>query len=261
MEEVHSDIEKLAKIKIKLQKLYPVRRLSRKLVKNVKVFEHFVFVRHKHEECKLADITSEKDLAFFRKFFCEYETLLEKNKALELINHRCSAKHCLYKDRVLSRTFTYAEMEGKMANVTEKDKVLFIGSGPFPETAIGYAMKFNCNVVCLDKNKLFVDISRKVIQKLGLSEKISVVHGTPDKIDVSGFDKILVAALAVPKGDIIKELEKSDADIILRTSFGSSKLVYIPVENALLTKFRIKKKFIRWGKNFTSSILIKKKRL
>ncbi|MDE1827955.1 MAG: hypothetical protein KGH65_02245 [Candidatus Micrarchaeota archaeon] len=259
MSESYSDVKKLNRIKSRLEALYPIKKLNEKLTRTVREFEKFVFVRHKHEDCDLADLIPKSELDFFRRFFAGYETLLEQEKAKDLIEHRCTAKHCLYKDRVLSRTFSYAESEGKMAGIKKTSKVLVVGSGPFPETAIGYALAFGCEIICLEKRGPFVKRSRKVVEKLGLGKNISIVHGTTTKLKDLKFDKVLVTALAVPKSEILGDLRKSNCDIILRTSFGSSKLVYSPVDADDLKDFEVKAKFVRLGKNFTSSILVRKK--
>jgi len=259
MSESYSDVKKLNRIKGRLEALYPIKKITGKLARDVREFEKFVFVRHRHEDCDLADLIPKSELEFFHRFFEDYETLLEKEKAKDLIEHKCTAKHCLYKDRVLSRTFSYAEAEGKMAGIKKTSKVLVVGSGPFPETAIGYALAFGCNIVCLEKRGPFVKMSRKVIEKLGLGEKIEIVQGTTGKVRHLKFDKVLVTALSAPKSEILNDLKKPNCDIILRTSFGSSKLVYAPVDADDLKNFEVKAKFVRLGKNFTSSILIKKK--
>lgn len=254
-----SDIAKLQEIKRKLETISPINQITPEVSAAIKEFEEFVFHKHEHEDCHLPEYLSKDDIEFFQKTFCEYETLLEENKAQELLSHKCSADECLYEDRVLARTFDYAIAEGKMAKITENDHILVIGSGPFPETAIGYALAFKCKVTCVEKVDSFVNISKQVIEKLGLSDKINVVHGLGEYADLKEFTKVLVTILSNPKSQIIENVMKSNADIIVRTAFGSSRLVYESVSFSDLNGFEIKDELIRWGKNFTSSILLKRR--
>jgi hypothetical protein len=255
------DYEKLMKIKDELKEFYPVKEIYFKqgLSQKVKKLEKFVFILHKHKGCGLPKIVRKRDLLFFQRLFLEYETILEKKKAQDFVNHRGNARHFLFEDRVLSRTFDYAIAEGKMAHIGKKDRVLIIGSGPFPESAICYALTFGCKVTCLDKKHEFVAISRRVIKRLKLEQQIVIKCATHDKVDSDEFTKIMVVVLAFPKSDILKKLRPCKSDIILRTSLGSSKLIYASVDERSLKGFKIKNKLIRWGKNFTSSILIRSK--
>jgi hypothetical protein len=256
------DYKKLMEIKEELKKFYPVKEsyFKKGLSQKVKKLENFVFVLHKHKNCRLPKIISKKDILFFQKLFLEYETILEKKKARDFIDHKGDVRYFLFKDRVLSRTFDYAIAEGKMARIGRKDHVLIIGSGPFPESAICYALTFGCTVTCLDKKHEFVDISRRVIERLKLEDRITIKCATHDKVDPNEFTKVMVVVLAFPKSDILKKLGTCKSDIILRTSLGSSKLIYANVDERLLKGFRIKNRLIRWSKNFTSSILIKSKK-
>lgn len=255
-----SEISRLMEIKKKLARFYPLKskELPGEFVEAIKEFEEFVFHKHEHKDCHLPEFVTRDDIEFFQNVFCEYETILEENKAMELLDHKCDVNQCLYEDRVLARTFDYAIEEGKMAEFTENDKVLIIGSGPFPETAIGYALAFKCKVTCLEKIPEFVDISRKVIEKLGLSDKISVIEGLGEQSNVKDFTKILITILSKPKTKIVENILGSNADIIVRTAFGSSRLVYDSLSFSDLDGFEIKNELVRWGKNFTSSILLQK---
>ena len=118
---------------------------------------------------------------------------------------------------------------------------------------------FGCNVTCLEKDTKYALISRRVLNRLKLNDRIKVVNGSIGDVDLKGFDKVFVAVLAFPKSRILKSLERSDADVVVRTAFGSSVLAYAPLEKQLLDNFTIKGHLIRWGKNFASSIFIRPK--
>lgn len=242
-----------------LKDILPIKRrlerLSQKdfdgISAEIKILEDILFGMHVHKEFDVESVVPPHVISFFRKAFCDYETALEEKRALEAI----TGKNVL-SDRVLSRTSDYANAEGRMALIKKSDCVLVIGSGPFPETAITYSKDFGCNVTCLEKERGFCKISRELLDKIGLSDKIEVIDGNGENTDVSGFDKILVTVLTDNKAGVIGNLLSTDAEIIARTSFGSSRIIYEPIDDCHLGMFFQKGRLIRWGQNFTSTVFL-----
>ncbi|MBI5355905.1 MAG: hypothetical protein HZB68_05615 [Candidatus Aenigmarchaeota archaeon] len=230
--------------------------LGAKYLTAITEMENVIFSLHRFGKIDSQDILLSDDIKFLQNAFCDYETSLEERNALEAIS---GAGKNVFGDRVLSRTVDYAITEGKFAGIGKNDKVLVVGSGPFPETAIAYAESFRCNVTCVEKELRFCEISRELIETLGLSEKIKVANCSGEHADVSGFDKVLVTILTKNRGEVLKNVSRYGAEIIARTSFGSSCLIYEPIGREQLEMFHEKRSLIRWGKNFTSSLLLEKK--
>lgn len=199
-----------------------------------------------------------KDVLFFRKYYARYETNMEYNQALTVINGVCDIEECISKNGILSSTFNYAFMEGKMAKITKKDHILIIGSGPFPETAICYAKLFGCTVTCIEKKLAYVKISRLLLSKAGFDDLIHVVHAKGEDVKNRNFTKILITALTSPKRDVLINFNDFSHDIIIRTTYGTAQLAYTPLDEKYLNNFKIKKILSIPKKNFTSSILAKR---
>jgi len=254
------DHKRLNQIKREMERFYPIKELSNELDFLVEEsFLDYVFKLHKHRDCTLPATLPKRDLRFFQKFFGEYETALEKKKAREFILHMCDEHDCLVETDMLSRTVNYAAVEGRMAKIGKDDRVLIIGSGPFPETAICYAKVFGCKITGIDNDIEAVRLSRKVVKKLGLSKQIQILHKADNQIAKEGFTKVLVTILSQPKARIIKGLEGYDSDIIVRTVVGLNELVYEKVDPKLLRGFDVIDSLTRWNKNINSSLLIRSK--
>ena len=146
-----------------------------------------------------------------------------------------------------------------MAGIDDTTGVLIIGSGPFPVSAISYVKSFGCRVTCVEKIREFVNISQKLVNSLGLSGNIDIIEGLGQSIDVSKFNKILVPILSEPKSEILRQLRHSNADIMIRTAFGSSRLVYEPVKSVDLVDFLINDVLIKPELVYVSTFLVKAK--
>ena len=95
-------------------------------------------------------------------------------------------------------------------NIHKVHKVLFVGSGPLPLplSSILMARKYGISIDNLDMDNEACTISRELIEKLGLSEKIKTIEGNIlDIQDLSGYHTIFIAALA-------GENEKAKEEII-----------------------------------------------
>lgn len=248
-----SEAAKLSGIRKTLESAYPLEKTwGKKRSEAIRELENLVFSLHSFGDIDIRDVFSRSDIKFFQNAFCDYETSLEERRALEAIN----GERNVFTDRVLSRTFDYSIEEGKMAGIGKNDKVLVIGSGPFPETAMSYAKSFGCAVRCIERERRFSRISTELVESMGLSEMIEVINADGKNADVTGFDKILVTILTKDKPVVLDNARSSGAQVIARTAFGSSCLIYEPIAKAQLERFVSIGRLIRWGKNFTSSLLL-----
>lgn len=126
-------------------------------------------------------------------------------------------------------------------------KVLFVGSGPLPLTAILLARHFGFTVTCIDRNEEAVAISKKLIEKLNLDHLIEVVHiAILDYTDLAHYDLIFLAALVgygqQEKLSIIDHLHRHSrpgALAIIRTAHGGRRLLYPFLDERLIKNFLI----------------------
>lgn len=125
-------------------------------------------------------------------------------------------------------------------------KLLFLGSGPLPLTAIILAQKYNIKSTLLDIDEEAVEISQRLIKKLGLSQMISIVKGDATHYKGYGdFEVIFVAALAGTdirlKTAIFKQIKtfsKKNSHIIARSAWGNRTLLYKPLSREIFSIFQ-----------------------
>ena len=115
------------------------------------------------------------------------------------------------------------ENEIKLANISNKDKILNIGCGPIPATSIYIAKKTNADVTAIDKNLQSVKKAEKLILKLKLKEKINFIHANALDFPLQKFDIIIVSLGTKEYDEVLKYISqnmKDDARLIVR--IGSS---------------------------------------
>ncbi len=94
------------------------------------------------------------------------------------------------------------------------DRVAFLGSGPLPLTLIVFFRQYRVKSIGIEQNSTRANLSRRLIEKLGLSEDIGIVNGNHLSLDGkdfgpgsdSGFRALMVAAQAESKKDIFEHL-------------------------------------------------------
>lgn len=136
----------------------------------------------------------------------------------KLIEKRCS------KYDLLTRLYglyykNLVKKEIKLANVKSCDKVLCVGGGAIPCTAIEFAKQTNAQIHVVDMDDTAVECARCVVKKLGLDDKITVISGKGEEIDVEPYDVIHVALQVSPKEKVLEniwERSKEGNRIIVR---------------------------------------------
>jgi precorrin-6B methylase 2 len=212
------------------------------------------------EENELYSFMQENNmLSIFQKAYEIFETNLETEFASSLINekgnpHEKFSNYLLYK-----RFVTLLTNEISLASITNMDKVLFIGSGPIPITAILMHELCGAKVDCGERYKPSADLSEKVLAKLNYTDFIHVINKDGVDTDYSQYSVILVALLAKPKSELLKTIWKqapSGTRIICRTSDLVRQAFYETTQENLFRSYTIVKKLFATGDQTISSILL-----
>ncbi|AFG37257.1 class I SAM-dependent methyltransferase [Spirochaeta africana] len=98
------------------------------------------------------------------------------------------------------------QREIDLASITEHDRVLQIGCGAIPFTAIHLAQKTGARVTALDIDPTAVAIARRVIAAAGLEALVKIRCGDGCRVDASDCTVALVALQARPKQEILQNL-------------------------------------------------------
>ena len=95
--------------------------------------------------------------------------------------------------------------EIKMANISKNDKILHIGCGPFPSTAL-YLKKFtNARIVTIDKRFLAVKLAKKYITNKKIKD-IDIFHAAGESFPMNGFDIVIITSCVTPIEKVLKNI-------------------------------------------------------
>ena len=103
-----------------------------------------------------------------------------------------------------------ARSEYQGSGLKPGDCVVFLGSGPLPLSLIIMCHQNGLKGVGIEQEPDRAKLSRKVVDKLGLSNAIKIIHGNHFQLPLSeGADLIMIAAQAQPKKEIVEQLAKA----------------------------------------------------
>lgn len=170
--------------------------------------------------------TSEESLKIMNDGYCRWETEVENQFAHKILTEENvkSEDYLLYE-----RFLRLISKELHLLKNTPFESIIFIGSGPFPITAILLHELTGKKIDCLEQHQESATISRKVLKKLGLSEAIHVHVGNGATFDLSPYDVVLAALLAKPKSVIMQNILTNGnpaCKVLCRTSEGLRRLLY-----------------------------------
>lgn len=121
--------------------------------------------------------------------------------------------------------------EIRSARVRADHKVLFIGAGPYPWSAIVLAETIKCHVTAIDIDKQAVQQAKQFIKRKRCTSSITVIHEDALDIDYQGFDMIFIARQAMPRYEIIrKALQESEP--------GTTIIVRDPLRERVMQEWR-----------------------
>lgn len=224
--------------------------------------EHRIFHASDADKLMLDLYQNLDNVKLLNDAYCAWETALEQIFSLRM---RSEADWFLQDYRLNNRFQRLLQRETSMLRNKQPQRALFIGSGPFPISAIWLHRILRIPVDGLDIVKDAVDGSRELLDKLKLSSAINILHESSESYDVSAYDVIIVALLAKPKLAILNNIfrsAKADCEVICRTSFGARGVIYEPtvLTQDILQKFTVEDTRVVAGNSddTISSLLLKK---
>lgn len=171
------------------------------------------------------------ELTLLNNLYCLWETNLE-NRFVNFLKKGVAQYYLDYPlyarfERLISR-------EVELLDGVKPNRLLFIGSGPMPITALCLQHRLGTQIDCLERNVEAVYESKEALRLMGCENRINIFQGYGESIDVSEYDAVLIALLAKPKYDILKNIRETAPDhvkIICRTSEGARTVFYEPTLN------------------------------
>lgn len=128
----------------------------------------------------------------------------------------------------------------------KKIKAVFVGGGAMPMSSILLAEKYNISSVVLEMDSEVSEISKKLIDSLGLSRNIKILSSSGESFNYKGFDLIIIAVMAgfdLKTKELILERIKNTADkkilILARSSYGRIKYIYQSLPKNIFSEFNL----------------------
>jgi len=107
-------------------------------------------------------------------------------------------------------------------------KILHIGCGAYPVTAITIAKISEAKIVGIDKNPRSIKLARDIVKKRNLQTKIIIEHGNGMQYCLKDFDVIIISGCSYPKKQILErifETAKPRSKIVFRSSYKPTKSI------------------------------------
>ncbi|MBU5438981.1 hypothetical protein KQI42_13215 [Tissierella sp. MSJ-40] len=129
--------------------------------------------------------------------------------------------------------------EVKLAEMTNKDKVLCIGGGSIPCTALQIANLTGAEVHVIDIDRKAVNNAKNIIRKMGLGNKIYVTEAKGEDIDVGSYNVIHIALQVTPKERVVEHIWSKSTEgtrIVVRLPKKSLKCFYSNLSDEFLSQ-------------------------
>jgi len=249
-----------------------IREMKDNLVESQENFHHLHLFMRDLERMLLRD---EKEISFFENvmsmltideltlfndLYCLWETKLER-RFVDFLDHNV-VKH--YLDYPLYARFErLIDREVRLLKGGIPKKMLFIGSGPMPITALCLQHRLGIQIDCLERFEDAVEESQKVMKKLRVEGRVHVMQGYGESVNVAEYDVVLIALLAKPKRAILENIlrtSQQDVKVIFRTSENSRCVFYEPtLMHDIPTQFEVIEHAQAVMDDTISSVLLRKK--
>jgi hypothetical protein len=153
-----------------------------------------------------------------RSLASQASSVLEKQTAQVLC--RESAERSQY----FKYVSLFAAEEGCAAELRHDSRLLFVGSGAIPISALSLARQFDCEVTCLDVDPQAVAMSRQLLSSQTACETIDIqlgdIHSVPD---LDSYTHVWIASLVPQKLQVLESLQLNghpDCRVLIRFSEG-----------------------------------------
>ncbi len=205
-----------------------------------------------------------KKAQHLRSIYELYEVFLETTTCIDSLQASKGIDPCTFAEAPLEilKTSESAIAEARAAGVQANSRVAFVGSGPFPETALSLAREFKCSVTCIDYNPEAVVLSSRLLKSWGMSERLPVFFRNAVDFSFAGYTHVWLAALARPKREILEQVcatSVQDLTVVCRTVNGLREFLYESANDFVLEHFDIVDKVIDLTRTSHYALILRKR--
>ncbi|SHH16497.1 nicotianamine synthase family protein [Tepidibacter thalassicus] len=173
------------------------------------------------------------------KYYCEKlrETASNALCYIEKYQSSCIDNDELNRSNYIMMLSDSVRYEFKNLGINNKSKVIFVGSGAFPVSAITIAKEIGAQVMCVDIDNEAISLAKNVTESLKLDSIIKFSSKSLRELDfVKVATHIIVASLVKNKKEVLADLKENintNAKIILRYGNGLKSIFNYPFEKNL----------------------------
>jgi nicotianamine synthase-like protein/acetyltransferase (GNAT) family protein len=141
---------------------------------------------------------------------------------------------------------------------TSLQRILFVGNGPLPVSAIHAHLQTGVPVDCVARDEQAFAISAQALEACDLSRAIHV-FSSKSQYDLADYNLIVIEIQAEPGRNILKRLRKqwhADCQLLYRTSHGLRKLIHPDTLDANVRGFHARSWQLAQGEQTISTCLL-----
>jgi ribosomal protein S18 acetylase RimI-like enzyme len=196
------------------------------------------------------------------------ETLARTNEAYrfwqtrleEQFAHRVVKDGLALQDYLLYERFS-ALVKGELAltSRTAFQRILFLGSGALPISALLLHSETGAPVDCVARDSSAIELSRKVVESYGVGGAVTVLGGEDSDYDIQNYDLIVIGILFKPKKSVLKTIRKRSqpgCQVLCRTSRGIGQVIYESISDRERRGFYLKAQQLAQGQQAISTWLL-----
>ncbi len=138
-------------------------------------------------------------------------------------------------------------------------RILFLGSGAFPISALLLHTETGVPVDCVACDSSVIEISQKVVESYGAAGAVTVLGDKDSDYDTHNYDLIVIGILFRSKKSVLKTIRKHSqpgCQVLCRTSSGTWQLIYESIPDRERRGFYLKAQALAEGQQTISTWLL-----
>lgn len=144
--------------------------------------------------------------------------------------------------------------------INKKSKIIFIGSGAFPISALTIAKHTGAEIICLDIDEEAVEMGENLAKLIGLESSVTFTNKTVSELEsINDATHVIIASLVKDKLEVLEDLKSvlpEDAQVILRYGNGLKSMFNYPLNQDLSNDWHYIN--VEQGKHFYDTVVLKK---
>ncbi|MGB8957264.1 MAG: nicotianamine synthase family protein [Tumebacillaceae bacterium] len=205
------------------------------------MWEHLEEIKHLSIQLRGASVQALCDIE-------KYQSLCMRNDELNISDYI----------NVLSGS---VQKEVEEFGIDHASKVLFVGSGALPLSALMIAKETGAEVMCLDIDAEAVELGREAAEFSGLQSKVQFTGNSVKELEfLNRATHILIASLVEDKEELVNDLKdvvSENVKIVLRYGNGLKSLFNFPLVLDLSDEWEQTK--ITWGNSIYDTVVLQAK--